>query len=237
NLNAVQTGVLPTGKPSLSGRRFADLGNFIVVGNVGNSIYHGGTLELEKRFSYGFAFHSSYTFSKTINNVDSITNLADVPEGFASERAISRQHVGHRYTLSLLTQAPKSFGLLRDCKLSTLVTLESGRYFTIFAGSDANGDGNPNSDRPGLLGRNTWRGPGLATWDLRVAREWRFKERWSGEISLDFFNLLNKLNIKDLNTVYGGIDLAQPPNPILGFLTPRDAFNPRQLQFGVKVRF
>lgn len=237
NLNAFQTGLLSTGKPILAGRQFPELGNFIVIGNVGSTTYHGASLELEKRFTQNFGFHSSYTFSKTIGNVDSITNLADVPEGFASERALSRQHVKHRYTLSLLSQAPKTFGVLRDFKLSSLVTLESGRYFTVFAGSDANADGNPNSDRPGLLGRNTLEGPGLATWDLRVARELRFKERWSGEFSFDFFNLLNKLNIKDLNTVYGGIDLAQPPNPILGYLTPRDAFNPRQIQFGLKIRF
>jgi bacteriocin-like protein len=49
--------------------------------------------------------------------------------------------------------------------------------------------------------------------------------------------LLNRLNIKDLNTVYGGIDLSQPPNPILGYLSPRDALNPRQIQFGLKIRF
>jgi hypothetical protein len=46
-----------------------------------------------------------------------------------------------------------------------------------------------------------------------------------------------QLNIKDLNTVYGGIDLSQPPNPLLGYLTPRDVFNPRQMQYGLKLRF
>lgn len=237
NLNALQTGVLATGKPLINGRKYPELGEFVVVENGNASMYHGGTLELEKRFSHGIAFHSSYTFSKTIDRADSISNLADFPEGLTFDRALSRQNVKHRYTLSIITQTPASFGALRDFKLSSLVSVESGRPYTIFAGSDANGDSNPNSDRPGLLGRNTLIGPGFSTWDLRAAREFHFRERWSAEFSFDFFNLLNKLNIRDLNTVYGGIDLTQPPNPLLGYLTPRDVFNPRQIQYGLKVRF
>ena len=136
-----------------------------------------------------------------------------------------------------MSQAPKSFGVLRDFKLGSIVSLESGRYYTIFVGSDANGDGNPNSDRPGTLSRNSLEGPGFATWDVRIGRSLRFSDRWSAELTLDFFNLLNKTNIKDLNTVYGGIDLAQAPNPNLAYLAPRDAYNPRQIQYGVKIRF
>jgi hypothetical protein len=45
------------------------------------------------------------------------------------------------------------------------------------------------------------------------------------------------VNVTDLNTVYGATDLALPPNPILGFGTPRDASNPFQFQYGLKLRF
>jgi hypothetical protein len=59
--------------------------------NLGYSIYHGGTFEIEKRFSHGVGLHGSYTFSKTISNQDSLANLADVPEGQNErlERALS----------------------------------------------------------------------------------------------------------------------------------------------------
>jgi hypothetical protein len=237
NLNSFQTGALPTGKPLLAGRYFSNLGNFIVINNVGGSTYNGGTFELEKRFGRGFALHSSYTFSKTLSDVDSIVSVADIPEGLEVERALSREHVAHRYTLSLLSQAPKGFSILGDFKFALLATIESGRPYTIFVGSDANGDGNPNSDRPGLIGRNTLIGPGLATVDLRLARDLRLSERCSVDFSLDFFNLFNTVNIKDLNTVYGGIDLTRAPNSSLGYLTPRDAYGPRQIQYGVKLRF
>jgi outer membrane receptor protein involved in Fe transport len=238
-VNARQTGTLPSGKPILGGRIFPELGDFYVTDDIGFSIHHGGTFEIEKRFARGFSFHGSYTFSKTINNAESVANLADLPEGrdINPERAVSRQTVPHRFTLAFVSQIPQSVAVLRNFKFSTLLTAQSGRLFNIFAGMDANLDGNPLSDRPGVLGRNTLRGPGFATFDMRVAREVRFNDRLSAEFSADFFNLLNRINITDLNTVYGGIDLSVPSNPVLGFNTPRDAANPFQFQYGMKLRF
>src|SRR5262249_23930087 len=142
NINAVQTGVLATGKPLINGRRFPEMGNFIVTTNLGDSIYHGGTLEAEKRFSHGGSFHASYTFSRTIADVDSITNLGDVPEGLSlhDERGLSRQHVAHRFTFGFLGQVGLSVAVLHDFKFSSLVSLESGRPFNVFTGADSNGD-------------------------------------------------------------------------------------------------
>jgi len=242
-LNCVQTGTLPSGKPTFiraaGGRRFLELGDFYVVDDIGFSIYHGGSFAVEKRFAHGFSFHGSYTWSKAINNSESVANLADLPEGpsIASERAVSRQSVPHRFTFALVGQVPHRAGFLRDFKFGSLFTAQAGRRFNVFAGSDANGDGNPLSDRPGTLGRNTLRGPNFASFDLRVAREVHLNERVTAEFSADFFNLFNRDNITDLNTVYGGIDLNVAPNPVLGFNTPRDAANKFQLQYGVKLRF
>ncbi len=238
-VNALQTGTLPSGKPILGGRIFPELGDFYVTDDIGFSIHHGGTFEIEKRFARGVSFHGSYTFSKTINNAESVANLADLPEGrdINPERAVSRQTVPHRFTLAFVSEVPQGVAVLRNFKFSTLLTAQSGRRFNVFAGQDANMDGNPLSDRPGVLGRNTLQGPGFATFDMRVAREVRFNDRLSAEFSADFFNLLNRINVTDLNTVYGGIDLSVPSSPVLGFNTPRDAANPFQFQYGMKLRF
>jgi hypothetical protein len=242
-LNGVQTGTLPSGKPifnrALGGRQFTELGDFYSNDDIGMSIHHGGTLEIEKRFSEGYSFHASYSYSKTINNSDSVANLADLPEGpsIAEQRAVSRQSVPHRFTLAFVSQIPDDFAVIRDFKFSWLLTAQAARRFNVFAGSDANLDGNPLSDRPGNLGRNTLKGDNLATLDMRVAREFQLNDRVSAEFSGDFFNLLNRKNVTDLNTVYGGTDLAVPPSALLGFNTPRDAANPFQFQYGVKLRF
>jgi outer membrane receptor protein involved in Fe transport len=252
-LNGVQTdtlingvvfpGVVPGGKPRFDrargGRRFLELGDFYVTDDIGFSIHHGGTFEVEKRFSRGFSFHGSYTFSKTINNAESVANLADLPEGpsIGTERAVSRQTVPHRFTLAFVSQIPESARFLGKFKFSSLLSAQSGRRFNIFAGMDANLDGNPLSDRPDKLGRNTLEGPGFASLDLRVAREFRLNERVTAEFSGDFFNLLNRVNITDLNTVYGQTTLSVPTNAVLGFNTPRDASNPFQFQYGLKLKF
>lgn len=237
-LNGVQTLTLPSGKPVFGSRLFPELGDFFMISSGGLSIYHGGTLEIEKRFTRGMSFAGSYTYSKTISNTDSLANLADFPEGPGeSERALSRQNVPHRFTLAFISEVPKSVRLLHQFKFSSLVSLESGRPYNIFAGSDANRDGNPLSDRPGSLGRNSLQGPGYASFDVRVSRPIQLRERLRVELSADMFNVLNRLNIKDLNTLYGNTDPSLPPNPLLGFGTPRDAYNPFQVQYSIKLEF
>jgi hypothetical protein len=52
----------------------------------------------------------------------------------------------------------------------------------------------------------------LASFDLRVAREVHLNERVSAEVSADFFNLFNRPNVTDLNTVYGGTNLSSESN-------------------------
>jgi outer membrane receptor protein involved in Fe transport len=235
NLNAVQTGVLPTGKPSyIGGRLYPEVGDMFVQTNTGRSNYHGMTLEIERRFNGRVGFHGSYTLAEVRTNVDSLANLADIPEGqdIDGEMARSRQDVRHRFTLSALGE------VVGGLRVSGLVSLESGRPFNIFVGRDANGDGNPNSDRPSLIGRNAYEGSGYATVDLRVSREFALNADARLELLLDVFNLFNRTNVKDINTVWGSLDYPSvPPPAALGFGTPRDVFNPFQMQFAARLKF
>jgi len=240
NLNAFQTGVLPAGKPILAGRTYPEVGDLFVQTNTGTSNYHGATFEAEKRFANGIGFHGSYTLSRVRNNVDSLANLADLPEGedIAGEASLSRQDVRHRFTLAVLSELRSGIPVFGGFRISGLVSVESGRPFNIFAGRDFNLDGNPNSDRPALIGRNAYKGPSYASVDFRVARDVPLNTRARVELMLDVFNLFDRLNVKDINTVWGGIDYPNtPPPPQLGFGSPRDVFNPRQVQFGVKLKF
>jgi hypothetical protein len=237
NLNAVQTGTQVTGEPIVAGRRFPELGNFHVTDNIGRSTYHGGTIELRRPMSHGVGFTASYTRSRARANVESITNLGDFPEllSLEAEESLSRQHVAHRGTFSFMSEVPRNVAVLGGTRFAALVTASSGRFFTVFVGADANGDGNPNADRVGTLGKNTLEGPGYASVDVRLAREISLGARAKAEVSVDVFNLFNRVNVKDLNTVWGDAD----PNvaPIPSFNTPREVFNPRQAQIGLRLRF
>jgi len=219
-------------------RRFQDVGDIFFITNLGDSVYNGGTLDVQRRFGLGLVVHGSYTFSRTISDggVDSMASLSDFPQApGVDERGLSRQHVAHRFTASFLEQVPRSVFLLRDFKVSSLVAVESGRPFSLFTGFDANGDGNPLSDRPGTLGRNTFIGPGFASVDLRVARPVSLTERLVSEFSIDLYNALNRVNVRDITTFYGSSSLSVPP--VAGFGSPRDVANPRQIQFGLKLKF
>jgi hypothetical protein len=44
--------------------------------------------------------------------------------------------------------------------------------------------------------------------------------------------------VKDINTVWGSLDYPDvPPPAALGFGTPRDVFNPFQMQFAARFKF
>jgi outer membrane receptor protein involved in Fe transport len=239
NLNAFQTGTLATGKPILAGRTYPEVGAIFVQTNTGQSSHHGATFEVQRRFSGGYSLNGSYTIARTRTNVDSLANLSDLPEtqDIDIERGPSRQDVGHRFTVSAIDEVPDTVPVIGKLRLSALVTLESGRHYNVFVGSDVNADGNPNTDRPSFIGRNSYEGPGYASVDVRLAREFALNSRARLEASIDLFNLFNRVNIKDVNTVWGGIDINVPPAPQFGFGTARDVFNPFQTQIGVKLKF
>jgi hypothetical protein len=239
NLNAVQTGALASGKPYYGARKYAGMGDFIAATNCGVSDYNGATLEISKRVARRFGFQASYTFSKTISNADSIANFADNPEwNPAFEFGVSRQHVPHRLALAWMAEIPLRTPLIHGIQLDSVVMMQSGRFNTVFAGSDVNGDGNPNSDRPGNLGRNTMQGPGMESLDVRLSRVFHFGERGvSLTFSLDAFNVLNHMNVTEIGTLWGSPSLSVAPDPLLGFGSPVGVANSREIQGGLKLRF
>src|SRR5712692_6284989 len=273
NLNATQTGVVDNGPgnasqgkacygkfvpgpPAVCGPpttvRFPNLATlFYVEDTQGMSVYHGGTAEIEKRFSHGFSPHGSYTFERATSNYESVANLADFPQSQnrSLERAVSRQTVPQRFTFAFVSAVPDSVRVLHRFNFSTLVSTQSGQFYNVFAGSDVNRDTNSLNDRPGTLGRDTLKGPNIISWDMRVGRDLHFSERLSGELTFDLFNVTNRLNVSDLNTVCG-CDLpaaifapanlqatSSSLNPLLLFNTPRQTLNLFQFQYGLKLHF
>jgi len=133
--------------------------------------------------------------------------------------------------------------LVNDWMFSTIVSLESPHYFTKFTGFDANGDGFPLNDRVGIEPRDTFKGDSFQSVDLRVSRTFKLTERMNLQGIAESFNTLNTVNIRFFNTVYGAPDfipagtpgtfLEGSPNP--GYGTPRAVFNPRQIQFALRL--
>lgn len=271
NLNATQIGVIDNGPGNSPGgkacygvaivngvceeptnARFPNLGTlFYIIDSGGTAVYNGGTAEIEKRFSHGFSLHGSYTFERDISNYESTANLADFPQeqDRSLERAVSRQTIPQRFTFDFVSAVPSTTPVLRNFKFSTLISAQSGQFYNIFAGIDANGSTNTLNQRPGTLGRDTLKGPSIFSWDARVARGLHFTERLTGELTFDLFNITNRVNVSDLNTVcecdlpaasFSPAALAgtiASLNPLFGFDKPRETLNPFQFQYGFKLLF
>ncbi|HEX8708176.1 MAG TPA: TonB-dependent receptor [Pyrinomonadaceae bacterium] len=135
------------------------------LASIGNSFYHGLTLELRRRFQrskngLSFSFRAAYTLSRLID--DGIVNTSDAltPGDFRAERSRSLLDRRHRFVFSGTFDTPGWLGRLR---LSPIFQLASGAPFNIsIGGNDRNLD-DVGNDRPiftGDLGLLRAREPG-----------------------------------------------------------------------------
>src|SRR5207244_7153004 len=179
-------------------------------------------------------------YSKAIDDTtDFITDLQPANQvNLKSERGLSSFDQRQRLVVNSV------LGLPFDVTLAPIFTYSSGHPFNLLLGFDANGDTNANTDRPAFAGRNTGRGPNYIDFDLRIAKEFRFRResRYRLEAIGEAFNHFNRVNFSGVNNVVGtslnnyhveGNRNAKPADP-LGFTS---AFDPRQIQLGVKFKF
>src|SRR5438132_1105586 len=256
----------PAGKNFYSGIPRYPAGLICCNDLTGNSVYHGGTLQVNKTASKYMNLNASYTLSHTLDD-GTFATFISVPEDVfrrGLERATSNQDARHRFVTNFSLFGPSNT-FLRNFTLSNIVILQSPRPFTLFVGFDANKDLIDVSDRVGNLARNTYEGDSFKTWDIRLTRSINLpREGTRLELAADAFNLLDRANVDEVVGVYGtynvcggrlprqykdaasraiqavqvgGCPAAGPPVPNPLFGTPRTMFNPRQLQFSAKLLF
>jgi hypothetical protein len=136
-----------------------------------------------------FEIDANYTLFHTLDD-ETFTTFVSAPQdldGRSLERANSNQDVQQRLITNFTTTAHCD-SFLRNFALSSIVTLQTGRPFSMFVGFDSNGDTNPVTDRVGDLGRNAYCGDHLYSWDLRVSRYFLIRERRRLDLMVDTFN-------------------------------------------------
>lgn len=124
------------------------------LASIGNSFYHGLTLELRSRFrrsktGLSYSFRAAYTLSHLID--DGIVNTSDalIAGDFRAERARSLLDRRHRFVFSGTFETPPSLGKLR---ISPILRLASAAPFNIsIGGTDRNLD-DVGNDRPIFTG-------------------------------------------------------------------------------------
>jgi hypothetical protein len=245
-LNAMPAGTLPNGKTRYQTDPRFGLVQMAFPGT--DSVYHGGFFTLNKRLSGGFGLNINYTFSKTLDLPTGYTfrDVFEDPRDIRRDWGLSNQHVGQRFVLTFTGEGPKRWALTRGFKLGVITTLESGRFGTLFTGFDVNGDLEFGTDRVGVVGRNTYRGDSFKQVDLRLTRVMSWRERIRIEPLVEFFNLFNRPNVTQVDTVYGAADFVGPvprrykdgvAGALPSFGRPAGTGPARQVQFALRVSF
>jgi len=249
SVNGVPSGFLSDGR-----QKFAPADpnfGFALFGTPsGWSIYHAGSLSLHKDLAQHYSVLANYVFGKSID-LATENQLQDEPQDYLApqlDRAVSDNDVRQRLVLTFIGQSPKTWtSPLRNFELSMLNTLQSPQFYSILAGSDVNGDGFPFNDRVGGIGRNTYRGASYYNTDLRLQRLFNMSERLKLNGSVEALNALNRVNVQDVDQVYGAAEfsgavpksygggVASPANPTFG--TPTFAGAARQFQLALKLKF
>ena len=228
----------------------------------GETWYKGLTVSLNRRYSGRHQFLLSYTLSEAEDNSTDFqsafvpqqngrgrnpNDVNGLPAGFdpLSEHGPSLQDQRHRFVFSGVYMAPG------DVQLSSIVTIGSGRPYTILAGADLNADGNGGTFPPdrarrepaneaSSVGRNSGTMPGQSVVDVRISRRFQLGDRVYLEGIFEVFNLLDRTNFIETNNLSSAFIWgtgAYPTSPLPGFGHFTQAGPPRQMQLAMKLGF
>ena len=248
-------------------------GAFSFDENVGNSSYNALQVKLQKSLSYGLSFLGSYTWSKSLDiqsegQSGSIETIYD----YGRDWGPSDFNRSQLFVFSTVYQLPFGKGkpylsgangveraILGNWNLGGIVTLDSGRPFSIVAGGDianvgggsqrAQVVGTPNSGFNqsrlewfntaafalptvytfGNEGRNNLTGPSQKNLDFITYKDFPFTERMTLQLRGEFFNIFNHANFGQPNNNVQG-------GSAFGTITST-ATGPREIQFALKLIF
>ncbi len=229
---------------------FADPTHTILQNNqyssIASAIYHGGILEVKKRFSDRYTLIANYTYSKAIDDsTDFNSDYAAFDEvKLAAERSLSDFDQRHKVVVAAVLDSPwDQSRIFSGFELAPIVSYNSGHPFNLLAGADINGDGHFTNDRPPGSSRNSGLGPNYVDFDMRLSRAFKFGEKYSLRIIAEGFNIANRTNYASVNNIVGS-DFAPPfnvhgsaslsPSQPLGFTA---AFPKREIQLGLRFSF
>jgi hypothetical protein len=244
-------------------RPFANYGRISLFESTGNSLYHGLATQLQRRFSRGFQFTASYTYSFAFD--DKPDQTAVVPGGGDDAKVVQNSYdirddfraadsdLRHRLVISPVYEFGRFTGsdnpvlraLLSDYTLSGIAQLQSGFAYSALVGADLNRDGNARNDRVPGSARNSFYTPPTYQFDVRLTRNIRLGEERRLRLIVEGFNIFNRANLATVNTNYFSTFTTNPDGTLRftlpaasgAFGLPRTFLTSRQLQLAIKFDF
>ena len=230
-----------------------------------SSVYNGLNISLKRQTSNGMFFQIGYTFAKAIDDGQDalvVGRPGNVQDSYATalERGLSVTDQRNRFIAAWVAE-PKPFHFERQLlnqlsngwRFSSVITMGSGRPVNATMAGDANQDGNTYNDRLPGYRRNAFIGPDYFSTDLRITRTAKITDRARLEFIGESFNLFNRtnnrVNIGDDGFYNSAGQFVAYSSTVSGkqypgqfqinstFLTPTNAYAPRQIQLSVRLNF
>ena len=243
-----------------------NINNAIQVASVVESTYHAMVLQANKRFSKGILFNANYTLSKSedtgqnsttfISNFSTLVNPFDVggelgPAAFdRRHRFVASFHYAPEYLYGIQIGGTGTF----ESGLPVTATISGGVSSATGATSTATTNGSGASNRAPFEQRNSFRGDGRKTFDLRLSKAFNLGDRRQIVALWEAFNLFNWRN----NTAFGttkynvassnfdaaankaivnlteAVNASGQPTFLLPTAASNTLFGPRDMQLGLK---
>jgi hypothetical protein len=280
---------IPAGAPKAN----PALGNTWTWFSLGDSSYNALQVDLNHRFSHDLALRGVYTWSKALDDGDSLNQttasnapgLVSNPFKIRADWGPATYDVRNMAVISAIYDLPFGAGkpyangyqgwtqrLVSGWSVDSIITLQEGFPFTpqLSYNPSNNGDtrnpvrpflnpaftgpvilGNPKQwfdpaafiappatgGFYGDLGRDTFTGPGLATWDFAVLKDISLRERLRLEFCAELFNILNRANFNTPNLIVFTPPTAANPTGVSGTAgaITSTSTTARQVQFALKL--
>jgi hypothetical protein len=175
-------------------------GRLRVIESVGFDDYDGLQLSLRKRFTNNVQFTLNYTYGDLRGSADSgFGNEAECYECINDDRDTGNLPNDTTHAVT----AGGIFALPADFQFSVLLLAENGRPLTAYSSTDLNGNGRsgaqcfcdytegPDGEE---AGRGNFRGDPTVTFDIRLAKFFRFGGDKNIQVAFETFNLFNRVN-------------------------------------------
>jgi len=250
------------GLPRAPGNTFVPFFNVKQYESSASSYYHGLTLTLRKRLSMSHQLLASWTWSHAIDDATDVQTFEEPQDNSNTrlDRGNSNFDQRHRFVLTGVFESPwnelkssSARALLSGWTFAPRVEIGSGRPYRLLTRTDRTLVNSSSTARPsvvpletvgsfispdekvglalpdlgqvGSLGRNVYRSEGFRAFDFRLSRHIPLAENVRLNLIVDVFNTFNRVNINRVDNSY-----AQSGRPV-------SAFNPRQIQVGLKILF
>ena len=177
------------------------------LASFGHGNYHEVVAAVNKRFSRRYQFFASYTWSRNRANASSERDTETFygpqdPFNLNLDYGRDGLDITHQFKGGAVVDLPWGFNW------STNFILHSGLAYPAYSSVDLNGDLVVNqfaqndrpvvqigSGKPFLLPEYPGRQPAFYNWDMRIAKDFRFHERYGLRLSADLFNITNSSNL------------------------------------------